>query len=125
MTPSLQNYIAGTLPAADKFELLFPQLPDSCELLVTCHPDHYSASTIARAAEDCNAQLLSLGVTAMRSAQGWPVVWLRVNMLDPTPVSRSLARYGYESIFETNPEESAAHRRARDNARSLIHMLEI
>lgn len=125
LTPSLQNYTSGTLPAAEKFDLLFPPLPDSCELLVTCHPDNYSASTIARAAEDCNAQVLSLAVTAMRTAAGWPVISLRINMLDPSAVSRSLSRYGYESIFEASPEETAAHRRARANAQSLIHLLEL
>lgn len=94
-------------------------------MLITCHPDAYSASEIARAVEDCDAQLLSLAVTSMRSIQGWPVISLRVNRLDPSSISRSLARYGYDSIFETTPEESAAHRRAVDNANALIHLLEL
>lgn len=125
LSPSLQNYISAQLSPAEKLSFLFPQLPDSCELLITCHPDNYSASTIARAVEDCNAQLLTLAVTSMRNPMGWPIISLRINHLDPSAVSRSLSRYGFESILESSTEESAAHRRARDNANALIHLLEL
>ena len=78
----LQKYIAGSLSHREKAETLTPPLPqEASELLLSCPPADYSASSIARAVEDCDAQLLALSVTGMRDPEGLPVIALRVNVL--------------------------------------------
>lgn len=121
----MHNYIAGNLTADERMEALAPRLDDSSELLLSCRPDDYSASAIARAVEDCNAQLLGLAVTGMRTDEGLPVIALRVNVRDTSSVERSLLRYGYITFHETSRGESEARRRARQRAAEVLKILEI
>jgi len=123
---TLQKYIAGSLSPAEKARLLNPPMPvDASELLLSCAPADYSASAIARAVEDCNAQLLALSVTALRDREGLPVIALRVNVRDTSGVERSLRRYGYDPVNVGGNEDSASRRRAQERARELIHYLEL
>lgn len=95
---------------------LFPPLADWSVLTVACTRAQYSASTIARAVEDCDAHLLNLNVTSFegKGAGGaLPVVIdLRVNGRNSEGVCRSLERYGY-TVLEaassdgTRPGEEA------------------
>lgn len=122
----LQRYVAGDLSQSEKAEALTPPLPDEAsELLMSCHPDDYSASSIARAVEDCDAQLLGLSVTAMRDTGGLPVIALRVNVRDASGVARSLRRYGYDPFFVGSAPDTVMRRRAQDRANELIHYLEM
>lgn len=93
-------------------------------LTVECAATDYSASSIARAVEDCNAHLLNLNVTSETSVlPGNVVVDLRVNHRNADAVSRSLERYGYTVTSvdtTTNAEEEA-----RENALELLHYLEL
>lgn len=125
MDDKLKKYIAGDLSAAERLEALIPPLDDASELLMACRPDDYSASAIARAVEDCNAQLLGLSVTGMRDDAGWPVIALRVNVRDTEGVARSLRRYGYDPFLESSSADSAMRHRARDRANEIIRYLEI
>jgi hypothetical protein len=123
---TLQKYINGLLSPTEKACVLAPPVQqDGSELLLSCSPDQYSASSIARAVEDCDAQLLGLSVTGMRDVDGWPVIALRVNVSDASGVERSLRRYGYESIFTSSASDSTLRRRAEERARELLHYLEI
>ena len=54
---TLQKYIDGALSQTEKAAVLNPQVEDSSELLFSCHPADYAASTVARAVEDCDARL--------------------------------------------------------------------
>lgn len=123
---TLQKYIAGDLSPADKALVLNPPMPEEAsELLLSCAPADYSASVIARAVEDCNAQLLALSVTALRDKAGLPVIALRVNVRDSSGVERSLRRYGYDPVNVGASGDNAARRRAQERARELIHYLDI
>lgn len=124
---TLQKYISGELSPQERSEALMPplQMQEASELLMSCRPVDYSASAIARAVEDCDAQLLGLNITAMRDASGNPVVALRVNVRDTSGVVRSLERYGYNTILTGSAPDSAMRRRAQDRARELIHYLEM
>ena len=109
----LQKYIAGSLSHREKAETLTPPLPqEASELLLSCPPADYSASSIARAVEDCDAQLLALSVTGMRDPEGLPVIALRVNVRDA-------------SFFVGSQPDSATRRRAQDRVNELIHYLEM
>lgn len=122
----LQKYISGALSLREKAEALNPPLPrDASELLLSCAPADYSASSIARAVEDCDAQLLGLSVTGMRDSRGLPVIALRVNVSDASGVARSLSRYGYSPIYVGSQADSALRRRAQERANELIHYLEL
>lgn len=122
----LQKYIAGSLSQHEKAEALTPPLPqEASELLLSCPPADYSASSIARAVEDCDAQLLGLSVTGMRDDEGLPVIALRVNVRDASGVARSLRRYGYDPFFVGSAPDSAMRRRAQERANELIHYLEM
>ncbi|MDE5979918.1 MAG: hypothetical protein K2L39_02350 [Muribaculaceae bacterium] len=122
----LQKYIAGSLSQREKAETLTPPLPsEASELLLSCSPADYSASSIARAVEDCDAQLLGLSVTGMRDDSGLPVIALRVNVRDASGVARSLRRYGYDPFFVGSAPDSAMRRRAQERANELIHYLEM
>ena len=104
---------------------LFPYMSDCSSLTVECAASDYSASSIARAVEDCDAHLLNLNVTSETAAlPGNIVVDLRVNHRNAEAVSRSLERYGYMVTSYDGtvmPQEEAA----RGNAMELLHYLEM
>ncbi len=82
-----------------EIERLYPPLEESSRLLVSCIPADYSASRIARAVEDCDAQLVNLNVTSDGSSLDNRVVFeIRVTHRSPLAVARSLERYGYEVV---------------------------
>jgi hypothetical protein len=122
---TLQKYIDGLLTPMEKAMVLAPRHDEVSELLLSCHPTDYSASAIARAVEDCDAQLLGLSVTSMRDDNGYPVIALRVNLRDASGVDRSLRRYGFNTIFVGTAHDSARTTRARERANELLHYLEI
>lgn len=122
---TLQKFLDGTLAPHEKAAALAPQVEDSSELLFSCHPADYSAATIARAVEDCDARLLGLSVTAMRDSAGLPVIALKVNVRDASGIARSLRRYGYDPFYIGSKADSTLRLRARERANELIHYLEI
>lgn len=123
---SLNRFLAGTMTPQERADALNPPLSDEMtEVLLACCPADYSASAIARAVEDCDAQLLSLAVTGMRDHRGFPVVALKVNVADADGVARSLSRYGYEPFFTGSRPDSALRHRAQERANELIHYLEL
>ncbi len=117
--------IAPANVAGGAMERLFPQRAECSELTVSCHPDDYSAGSIARAVEDCNAHLLNLNLTADTTPQGHAVVELRIGMLDPSCVARSLERHGYTVRATRSPRESADESKARRRAEELMHYLSV
>lgn len=122
----LQKYIAGSLSQHEKADAFAPPLPlEASELLLSCHPSDYSASAIARAVEDCDAQLLGLSVTGMRDEAGLPIIALRINVRDASGVARSLRRYGYDPIFVATSADSVTRLRAQERINELIHYLEM
>ncbi len=102
----------------------FATLSDTTDLLVTCTPDDYSASAIARAVEDCDAHLLSLSVNPRRDESGRLLVSLTVNRLDGTAIARSLERYGFRVDNISGPG-GAIDKSLRDRALEVIHYLEV
>ncbi|MDE6283286.1 MAG: hypothetical protein K2L97_04770 [Muribaculaceae bacterium] len=122
----LSDFIAGTLSNHEKALAMMPPLTgEASELLLSCRPDDYSASAIARAIEDCDARLLALTVTDMRDDAGLPVIALRVNVRDASGVARSLRRYGYDPFYVGLAPDSADTARARERINELIHYLEL
>ena len=74
---------------------LFPDNPESGRLTVVCARGEYSASYIARAVEDAEANLLNLNVTSDVRGDGAVTVDLRFSHRNTGAVARSLLRYGY------------------------------
>ncbi|MDE5720756.1 MAG: hypothetical protein K2I34_08375 [Paramuribaculum sp.] len=69
------------------------------DLSVVCRRDDYSASRIARACEDVDAQLLALSVGQCGEApDGTMHVDLHIDRADATAAARSLERYGYRVV---------------------------
>ncbi len=122
---TLQRYISGRLSPQERLEAIFPDTEECCELLVACPPGDYSASSLARGVEDCDARLLTLSVTGMRDADGRPVVMLRANTRAPEGIARSLARYGYDVLFARGSSPSAERTEAIARVNELLHYLEI
>lgn len=106
------------------FDLFFPHVEDESRLLVGCRQDDYSASMIARAVEDCNAQVLNLNVTSLSSAGAGMVVDLRVNHRNAEAITRSLARYGYD-VIEAKSGSLHETEKMRSRANELLRYLEI
>ena len=79
-------------------ERLFPPAEESSELTVACYRSDYSASRMAHAAEDADAQILNLNITSAESDYGEILVDLRVNRRNVLSVARSLERYGYRVV---------------------------
>lgn len=69
---------------------------DSSMVVVECTPQNYSASSLAHAVEDADAHLVDLWSSP--SDNGRLRVTLRVRRADPTPVVRSLERYGFDVV---------------------------
>lgn len=103
---------------------LFPQVADSCRLVMTCRNEDYAASIVARAVEDCDAHLLNLNVTSDVTDSGDMVVELRVGINNGESVARSLARYGYEvvNIEHDSQADDDTMRRRIDELMHYINM---
>lgn len=82
---------------------LFPPVEESCEVTVACWPDDYSASRLARAIEDCDAQLLNLNVSSRPLETGEMTVELRAGLRNPDSAVRALERYGYRVVGVHTP----------------------
>ncbi len=117
--------MSGALSHPEELEALWPLRSDSSQLLVACAPRDYSASAIAKAVEDCDAQLEGLSVTGMRDAAGRLVVALEVGSASPDGVARSLERYGYEVIHATGQYTPQEVTRNRERLNELLHYLEM
>lgn len=104
-------------------EQLFPPSADQSRLLVGCRREDYCASIIARAVEDCNAQVLNLNVTSHDLEQSEIVVDLRVNHRNTDAIARSLARYGYEVLEAKSADYDNDEMRRRAN--EVLRYLEI
>lgn len=117
---------AGTTDKSDDaLARLFPWQPDVSVLTVTCRPENYSASVIARAVEDCDAHLLNLNVTAERADNGELVIEIRINRANPDTVARSLVRFGYEPVGTELSLSSEKEETARNRIDELIRYLEL
>lgn len=93
-------------------ERLFPINAECCELSVACSRSDYSASRISRAVEDADAHLLNLNVTSETLPTGEVIIDLRVSHRNAGAVSRSLDRYGYQTVairsgYDTMQQEMA------------------
>lgn len=97
---------------------------DSSTVTLAMAPGDYAASRIALAVEDSDTQLLGLAIGEARGDDGLLQVTIRVNRGDPSPVVRSLERYGYRVVDATVAslvDDDTARRRALE----LLHYLEI
>lgn len=107
-------------------DILFPPVADASTIVLECNAQDYSASVIARAVEDCDAHVINLNVLATAAAYGGVQVALRIDHRDPSPVVRSLRRFGYEAVDIEAPEGyDTDEETARSRANELIRYLEI
>lgn len=117
--------MAGTLDAAGRYDALVPESAEASEMLVSVDIVDYSASAVAKAVEDCDVALLGLSVTGMTSPSGHGIVWLRVGARNTRGVERSLARYGYETVFTRNSDNTVVSDTDRDRINQLLRYLEV
>lgn len=89
-------------------EELYPLHDGSCRITVGCRRSDYSASRIANAVEDCDAQLLNLNVAMDDSGVYDMLVDLRINRASGEGVARSLGRYGFDVIGVSSPDGDAS-----------------
>lgn len=115
---------SGLLLEKDRLSTLFPPVEEASELTVLCRPGQYCASEIARAVEDCDAHLLNLNVTSVRTGDGDNIVSLRISHANGTSVARSLQRYGYDVIDISSQNEANADV-MRERVKELMHYLEV
>ncbi|MCM1521411.1 MAG: hypothetical protein NC039_02020 [Muribaculaceae bacterium] len=116
---------APTLSTEPEAARLYPPLDESSRLLAACLPSDYSASRIARAVEDCDAQLVNLNVTSDSSRfDNRTVFELRVTHRSPLAVARSLERYGYE-VLDVDKGTIADDTLMSSRLAELIHYLEM
>ena len=96
-----QNVAIQPSPA-DRLDRLFPSVEESSTLLLACRRGDYSASRIAMAVEDCDADLLNLNITSDgEDLDNRIVAELRVSHRNPESVSRSLKHFRYEVLDAT------------------------
>lgn len=77
---------------------LFPANSEASRLVIKCPRHHYLASQLARAVEDCDANVLNLNVTSDTTPDSELLVELRVDRRDAHAVARNIERYGYDVI---------------------------
>ena len=107
-----------------ELDTLFPPVEDESRILIGCLRNDYSASTIARAVEDCNAHVLNLNVTGLSAEHSDFVVDLRVNHRNADAVTRSLARYGY-NVLDARSSNEKDNERMRDRANELLRYISV
>lgn len=104
---------------------LFPANGEASELTIECERNHFSASAIARAVEDCDAHLLNMNVTsASGSTPTSVVVDLRVSHRNTASVARSLERYGFTVTGADNDSEDPLTVLARRRALELLQYID-
>lgn len=104
---------------------LYARHNDYTELTVTCRPGNYSASSIAHAVEDADANLLNLNVLANDRSDDSTKILLRVDHSRGESVARSLARYGYDTIEISDAQEGVLSAEMIERVNSLLHYLEL
>ncbi|MDE6352716.1 MAG: hypothetical protein K2K88_06240 [Muribaculaceae bacterium] len=113
-----------TADIVDLFNRRFPQNDHSTELILAIRPMDYSGAMLARAVEDCNANVINLNVTGERTEDGYLLVDLRVDVRNGEAVARSLERYGFEVIDFVAPDGDG-YDSARDRANEILRILDI
>lgn len=106
------------------FDVLFPSGTDQSSLLVSCARADYSASMMARAVEDSDAQVLNLNVTSLDGGVSKIIVALRVNHRNPMAVAHSLERYGFE-VIDVFSDREEDNERMRERANEVLRYLEL
>ncbi|MDE7389113.1 MAG: hypothetical protein K2M97_07690 [Muribaculaceae bacterium] len=115
-----------SVAGADRLATLIPPLPESAELTVTCAPDDFLASAIARAVEDADAHLINLNVTSHRHPDGSLLVHLRVNRRSCASVARSLERRGFTVVDGGfDPADRDFDSVASDRAANILRILDL
>lgn len=106
---------------------LMPPQSEVSALTVLCHPDDFSASVLARAVEDSDAHLISLGIADAGLDDGRVAVELRTNRPNAASTARSLERYGFEVLAVSAPEAMAElpDETLRTRAAELLHIINI
>ena len=115
------------LTGEPRHSYLMPPMDEASRIVVACHPADFSASALARAIEDTNAHLVNLNVTAKRLDDGRLTVELRTNHRNSSAAARSLERYGFEVLDQSDPADAndPTDRMLRSRAEELLRILEI
>lgn len=103
---------------------LFPAVEESAEITIACTAADYSASRIARAIEDCDANLINLNVTSNLTDDGRMTVLIRAALRNPDSAVRALERYGYPTIAVHSPSQVDANS-LRDRVDQLLNQLNL
>lgn len=101
LTESREEYVTvaesdstiDTRKAVAALATLIPDVPDSSVIELSCLPGQYTASGIARAIEDADANLITL--MSYQTPDDMINVSLRIDHADPSAAVHSLERYGY------------------------------
>lgn len=94
------------------------------ELQVSCPTQLYSASSIALAAEDADAAVVSLLAYPSQRNSGELDVYIRINRSDPSRTIRSLERRGY-TVTEAKGADYTDEELSRERLSELQHYLNI
>lgn len=105
---------------------LYPET-DGTEFLLSVAPADFSASSIARAVEDCDYHLYNLNVVPPLLREPLRMlVAIRLNAPAPAErIARSVERYGYKIEAHTSSLPDVADDECRQRVAELLHILEI
>ena len=108
-------------------ELLYAPAPEASHLVVACRRRAYSAARMAHAAEDVDAHVLNLNVTAVapEGLDDYVLVALRVARRDASAVARSLERYGYSVLDFSGDADCSAADADEPDARERLRVAEL
>lgn len=96
---------------------------DSSLVVMECTPQNYSASSLAHAVEDADTHLVDLW--SAPADNGRLRVTLRVRRADPTPVVRSLERYGFDVVDTFSTSLSMQSEMALERIQALQAILNV
>lgn len=118
------SVMTQTTRIEDELSHLMPYSPESTRFTILCRRDDYSAGRIARAIEDCNANVLNLNVTDYVSDDDRIAVDVRVDRLNTTSIARSLERYDYIVVGVEQPDKTTDEM-YRTRVAELLRYIEI
>ncbi|MCM1449032.1 MAG: hypothetical protein NC082_01685 [Clostridiales bacterium] len=113
------------MPGDDELDILYPRALDRAEVLIAVSPDRYSASSIARAVEDADCNLVNLNLTSERTERGDLIVALRVDNSTTDALVSSLNRYGYGILASSGAAPSVDEEESRRRVAELLHLIEL
>lgn len=123
---SKEPFFSSLQPEFNSLRTTLPVGRGGSRLKVACGIDRYSASRIAMACEDVDAQLIGLCVDeSLAVSDGELLVDIHIDSVDATAAARSIERYGYRVVEIHHESDDHGDDGLSERIESLLTLLNV